>query len=99
MRDRRHAKQAAATSAMGFFVGAGMLVRHALVGMLVRRAIRMNMRVLNHPIVMNMRGDVIFEAMRRIVRQRHGGMRRENAERIKQGERQRRLYPKSFGET
>jgi hypothetical protein len=99
MRDRCHAKQAAATSAMEFFVGTGMLVRHALVGMPMRRAIGMNMRLLDRLIVMNMRGDVIFEAMRRIVRQRDGGMRRENAEPIEQRERQRRLYPKSFGET
>ena len=75
-----------------------MLVRQALVGMLVDGTVCMSMRQ-NHLIVVNMRSDVVFEAVRRIVRQRDGGMRRENAESIEQGERQRRLYPKSFGET
>jgi hypothetical protein len=82
---------------MGFFVSAGMLVRDAWVGVLVCRAIDMDMGVKSRPMVMTMLGDHLFQAMGRIVCQCNRGTRREGAEPIKQRQRKRGFHPKAFG--
>ena len=81
---------------MRSFITARILVRHALVGMLMCGAIRVNMRV-SSGLMVNMRGNNIFEAMRGIVSERNSGMGRKDAEAIKQRQDERSLDPKSSG--
>ena len=44
MRKRRYAEQSAAASVIGFSAGAGVVIRHAAVVVMVNGAIRMGMR-------------------------------------------------------